>query len=107
MDKGEAVGYYQTNDGSRHGFLYNIATQAYTFMDDPNAVTSGFSITQITGINNSGDIACFYVDANGGLQSGFVASAVPEPGSMALLGIGVTLGTGYVRRRAKTQRAKS
>ena len=106
-DNGEAVGYYQTNDGSQHGFLYNIETQKYTFMDDPNAATSGFSITQITGINDSAEIAGFYVDANSGLQRGFVANAVPEPGSMALLGIGVVLASGYVRRRAKARPANS
>ena len=101
------MGYYQTNDGSQHGFLYNIATQTYTFMDDPNAATSGFSITQITGINDSAEIAGFYVDANSGLQRGFVANAVPEPGSMALLGIGVVLAAGYVRRRARSRPANS
>ncbi len=80
-DQGEAVGYYQnTTDGSQTGFLYNIATQQYTFLDDPNAATAGFSITQITGINDSGEITGFYVDANSGLLRGFVAtSSVPEP----------------------------
>lgn len=108
-DQNEAVGYYQTTDGSQHGFLYNIATQSYTFLDDPNAATSGMSITQITGISNSGEIAGFYVDASSGVQRGFVATAsVPEPGSMALLGIGVMLVAGFTaRRRAKKFRTKS
>ena len=101
-DHGEVVGYYQTNDGSQHGFLYNIATQAYTFLDDPNAATSGLSITQITGINNSGEIAGFYVDAASGLQRGFVAmQSVPEPGSMALLGIGLTVMAGLATHRSR------
>ena len=58
-----AVGYYQTNDGSQHGFLYNLDTQVYTFLDDPAASKSGFSITQITGINDSNEIAGFTIDA--------------------------------------------
>jgi probable HAF family extracellular repeat protein len=102
-DHQEAVGYYQTIDGSQHGFLYNVATGSYTFLDDPNAATSGLSITQITGISDSGEIAGFYVDANSGLQRGFVAmSSVPEPNSMVLGAIGATLTAGYAvaRRRA-------
>lgn len=100
-DHGEAVGYYQTNDGSQHGFLFNIATDTYTFLDDPNAATSGLSITQITGINNSGEITGFYVDANSGIQRGFVAGVVPEPSSVVLLGMGVAIAAGCVRLRRR------
>ncbi len=103
-DEGVAVGYYQTADGSQIGFLYNIATQQYTFLNDPNAPTSGVSMTQITGINDSGEISGFYVDANG-VSHGFVAiSSVPEPGSLALLGLGMTLAAGDSVRRARGRR---
>jgi hypothetical protein len=88
-DLGLAVGYYQLPDGSQHGFLYDTTTQGYTFLDDPSAAVSGLSITQITGINNAGEIAGFYVDATSGFQRGFVAtpstSTVPEPGTFGLL----------------------
>ncbi len=107
-DHNEAVGYYQTNDGSQHGFLYNIATSTYTFLDDPNIATSGTQITQITGINNAGEIAGFYVDGSSGLQRGFVATAsVPEPGSLVLMGIGLTVVGSFVGRRAGRGRPKS
>ena len=106
-DNGNAVGYYQNTDGSQHGFLYNIAAGTYSYLDDPNAARTGFSITQITGINNSNEIAGFYVDANSGLQRGFVAmQSVPEPGSMALLGIGTLLAAGFLRRREKGRRVQ-
>ncbi len=105
-DHDEAVGYYQTNDGSQHGFLFNIATQTYTFLDDPSAAMFGLSITQITGISDSGEIAGFYVDGTSGLQRGFVASAsVPEPNSVFLLGLGSTLATTYVLRQSHRSRA--
>lgn len=84
-DNGLAVGYYQLNDGSQHGFLYNTTSHAYTFLDDPFAATSGVSITQITGVNDSGEITGFYVDATTGLQRGFIATPTPEPGTFGLL----------------------
>ena len=60
-DQGLAVGYYQDASGSQHGFLYNTSTGLYTYLDDPNVVsTNGVEITQITGINNSGEITGFY-----------------------------------------------
>jgi hypothetical protein len=84
-DEGLAVGYYQLPDGSQHGFIYNLNTQTYTFLDDPNAAASGVSITQITGINDAGEIDGFYVDPTTGLQRGFFAVATPEPTISGLL----------------------
>jgi hypothetical protein len=97
---GIAVGYYGDSTMSQHGFLYDTSTGKYTFLDDPDArFSNGVEVTQITGINNSGEITGFYSDANG-VFHGFVAS-VPEPNSVALLGIGLTtiMGWSYARRR--------
>lgn len=88
-DHNEAAGYWQDTAGDQHGFLYDIATGKYTFLDDPSqAVNNGITITQITGIDNAGAIGGFYVGADG-LQHGFVASAVPEPASLGLAGLGL------------------
>ncbi len=73
-DNGEAVGYYQTNNGSQFGFLYDLKAQQYVFLDAPKAApVGGVQITQITGVTNLGQISGFYIDA-GGVQHGFVAS---------------------------------
>jgi hypothetical protein len=96
-DNNIAVGYYQlATDGSQHGFLYNINTQQYTFLDDPLAS----SVTQITGITNSGEITGFYNDANGNTH-GFIAAVVPEPASLVLLGLGLSVALGHPRSRRK------
>ena len=74
-DKGIAVGYYGDSTTSQHGFIYNTHTGVYTFLDDPNeAFNNGVEVTQITGINNAGEITGFYSDASG-VFHGFVATA--------------------------------
>ncbi len=95
-DHGLAVGYYGDSTTSQHGFLLNLTTGNYTFLDDPaEAFNNGVEITQITGINNLGEISGFYSDANGAFH-GFVAcpagvncAAVPEPRSLSVLGFGL------------------
>ncbi len=73
-DKGIAVGYYGDSTTSQHGFLYNTHTGQYTFLDDPSeAFHNGVEVTQITGINNAGEISGFYSDAQGVFHA-FVAT---------------------------------
>ncbi len=73
-DKGIAVGYYGDSTTSQHGFIYNTNTGQYTFLDDPSeAFNNGVEVTQITGINNAGEITGFYSDASGVFHA-FVAN---------------------------------
>jgi len=109
-DKGIAVGYYGDSTTSQHGYLYNITTGAYTFLDDPAAAfKNGVEVTQITGISNSGEIAGFYTDA-GGIAHSFTAvpevTSVPEPSTwlMTLAGFG---GVGYFASRRRRRSIRS
>jgi hypothetical protein len=112
-DGGLTVGYYGDSTASEHGYIYNTNTGTYTFLDDPSeAFDNGVEVTQITGINNAGDIAGFYSDSNG-IFHGFIAcptgttcpaasAASPEPGCLVLGSSGlVILGFGCFRRRKK------
>ncbi len=105
-DQGIAVGYYGDSTTSQHGFLFNTNTGQYSFLDDPGAgFNNGVEVTQITGINNSGEITGFYTDANGAAH-GFVAQAsVPEPGSMVLTGVGFAAVVVVVRRSSRPRMA--
>jgi hypothetical protein len=75
-DQNQVVGYYQTNNGSQYGFVYDLRWGGYHFLDEPDAAPyKGVQITQITGINNAGKITGFYVDSTG-VQHGFLGFPV-------------------------------
>jgi hypothetical protein len=86
---GVVVGdYFDSNDVS-HGFIYD--NSMFTTLDDP----LGARGTVVTGIYGT-TIVGYYLPAIPGAISGFIATPVPEPTSMAILGIGAVA---LLRRR--------
>jgi probable HAF family extracellular repeat protein len=92
---GEIVGDYTDSTGTMHGFVY-IGGVFYT-VDDPSGVPGS---TIINGVNDLGQLVGFYADANDNVI-GFVATPTPEPGSLMLLGSGLLVGLGALRRKLK------
>jgi len=88
---GQIVGTYFAND-MYHGFLLDGGN--YTSLDVPGAIRA-----YAQGINDAAQIVGSYEDAQF-RNHGFLATAVPEPSSLTLFGVGVLgfVGYGWLRR---------
>lgn len=93
-DSNLAVGFYVADDGSTHGYTYNIATKTFTTINDPNAVPG---TTSAAAINNAGDIAGSATNPATGTTEGFLDIGgtfsfvnVPGSASTTLLGLNNT-----------------
>jgi uncharacterized membrane protein len=78
-NSGQIVGHF-TNRSGGVGFLWDGAS--YTTLDVP-----GSSFTVASGINDAGQIVGGFDDGLG--NHGFLATPVPEPASLALVGMGL------------------
>lgn len=94
-NNGLAVGVATINNVT-DGIVYNTRTDTFALVNDPLALAG---TTVINGINDHGQLVGFYTDATGNTD-GFLATPVPEPGSLMLLGSGL-LALGLVRRRKR------
>jgi hypothetical protein len=102
---GQVVGTDTAADGSSEGFIYNINTNTWTKVIDPNEQTTangfGVSGTILNGINDFGQVVGFYAGP-GGAVDGLLVNTTPEPASLGLLSMGSLLAIGALIRRRKT-----
>ena len=101
-NNGEVVGSFVDAAGVTNGFTFNSVTNTWTTVDDPNAsATPAFDVTgtTINGVNDLGQLVGFYSDGTN--VDGFLATATPEPGSLALMSLGVIVCGSIARRRRK------
>ncbi|HEY7389770.1 MAG TPA: PEP-CTERM sorting domain-containing protein [Bryobacteraceae bacterium] len=64
-----AAGFYVADDGTTHGYTYNIGTKTFSGpIDDPN----GVGATTVAAINNSGELAGFFTNSLTGATEGFL-----------------------------------
>jgi hypothetical protein len=75
----------------------------YTTLEGPGATNQPYNVTDAQSVDANGDVAGYYVDSTG--QHGFLyqpdVSAVPEPSTLTLLGIGAVCSLGYEWRRRR------
>ena len=98
---GEVVGTDTASGGYSEGFVYNMNTNNWTLVFDPNSskTANGFNIsgTTLNGINDDGQLVGFYADSTGNVD-GLLVDLTPEPASAGLLSVGLFLGLALLRR---------
>ena len=90
-DEDVAVGFYTDAAGNTHGYEYNIATNQYSSVVDPNA--PGATLTAAA-INGRGDVAGFYTNPATGNTDGFLLrhgqlTDLAVPGATTTMALGV------------------
>jgi hypothetical protein len=90
-DSDIAVGFYTDSSGTNHGYEYNINTNTYSSVVDPNAPSASLTAAAI---NDFGDVAGVYTNPSSNSTDGFLLSHgrftdLSVPGSSSTMALGV------------------
>lgn len=104
-NNGQVVGSFTDANDVNNGLLYNILSNTWTTLNDPNAsATPAFDVTGtiINGVNDRGQVVGFYSDGTN--VNGFLATPAPEPSSLGFAGAGMLI-CGWIAKRRRARRA--
>ncbi len=93
-NQGLVVGSFANASGD-NGLVYNLVTNTWQTVNDPNqSFTTAFGVsgTFINGINDAGDLVGFYSD--GTHVNGMLSTPTPEPASLGFMLLGGILALG-------------
>ena len=96
-NSGLVVGDAYTSSGTDHAFLYD-GSGSIEDLNNLIPFNSGWTLDAAYGINDSGQIVGYGVNPQG-QQDAFLLNPVPEPTTLALLGVGAVGLLGYRLRR--------
>jgi hypothetical protein len=91
---GMVVGSFTDINDLTNGLVYNVNTNTWQTVDDPNAsATPAFNVTGTTlnGINDKGQLVGFFSDGTN--VNGMLATPTPEPASLVMVALGAALVT--------------
>lgn len=100
-NRGEVVGSSEVSVNQQHAFVFSGSGPMQDLNDliDPSL---GLTLRDATAINDSGQIIAFSVDSSGGVPVRLILlTPVPEPSTVALLGMGAIGLLAYTRRRRR------
>ena len=94
-DSNVAIGFYTDANGTNHGYEYNIRTNQFSTVVDPNAPSASLTAAAI---NDEGHVAGVYTNPANGVTDGFLLTRHGQFTDLAVPGAASTMALGVNNR---------